>query len=242
MPRMPARPRGLSAAIRQVHLATDFLYNTNSREATASVGYDYMLRQCRLRGRIDSNGCVAAYLEVRPRTSARARRPRGLFVRGVCAPLAAGRSRAPAPALALARGAAAGEAERGGELAAVRGGGPREEGLQVWVWHDHRRVSRPAAGCLAVRGMRSGGSSAREGSRGAGGLPLLRRLLAAARTAGFASVAAARFGGRLLLKGGGLLRSAQRVARLPDQMRHPSCARAGRESSFSSLYATRRVA
>mmetsp|Transcript_2605 Transcript_2605/g.8795 ORF Transcript_2605/g.8795 Transcript_2605/m.8795 type:complete len:268 (-) Transcript_2605:48-851(-) len=49
----------------KVALATDFMYNWNSQEATASVGYDYMLRQCRLRGRIDTNGCVGAYLEER---------------------------------------------------------------------------------------------------------------------------------------------------------------------------------
>ncbi len=49
----------------KVALASDFMYNWHSREATASAGYDYMLRNCRLRGRIDSNGCVAAYLEER---------------------------------------------------------------------------------------------------------------------------------------------------------------------------------
>ena len=49
----------------KVHLASDFLYNWNSREATASVGYDYILRQCRLRGRVDSNGTVSAFLEER---------------------------------------------------------------------------------------------------------------------------------------------------------------------------------
>ncbi len=32
------------------------MYNVNSREATATFGYDYILRQCRLRGRIDSGG------------------------------------------------------------------------------------------------------------------------------------------------------------------------------------------
>lgn len=36
-----------------------------SRDVTSSFGYDYMLRQCRLRGKIDSNGVVAAYLEER---------------------------------------------------------------------------------------------------------------------------------------------------------------------------------
>ncbi|CAA0832583.1 Probable mitochondrial import receptor subunit TOM40-2, partial [Striga hermonthica] len=34
-----------------------------SRDVTASFGYDYILRQCRLRGKIDSNGVVAAFLE-----------------------------------------------------------------------------------------------------------------------------------------------------------------------------------
>lgn len=46
-------------------LASDFMYNWHSREATASVGYDYMLRNSRLRGRVDSAGCVAAFLEER---------------------------------------------------------------------------------------------------------------------------------------------------------------------------------
>lgn len=49
----------------KVSLASDFMYNHMSRDSTASVGYDYLLRQCRLRGRIDTNGCVAAYLEER---------------------------------------------------------------------------------------------------------------------------------------------------------------------------------
>jgi len=49
----------------KVSLATEFLWNWNSREAQASVGYDYFLRQCRLRGRVDSAGVVAAYLEER---------------------------------------------------------------------------------------------------------------------------------------------------------------------------------
>jgi len=47
----------------KVGLATDFLWNWNSKEVTATVGYDYMLRQCRLRGKIDSNGLISAYLE-----------------------------------------------------------------------------------------------------------------------------------------------------------------------------------
>mmetsp|Transcript_108 Transcript_108/g.309 ORF Transcript_108/g.309 Transcript_108/m.309 type:complete len:318 (-) Transcript_108:79-1032(-) len=49
----------------KVSLASDFMWNWNSREATASMGYDYILRTCRLRGRIDSGGSVAAYLEER---------------------------------------------------------------------------------------------------------------------------------------------------------------------------------
>lgn len=49
----------------KVSLATDFMYNHMSRDVTSSVGYDYFLRQCRLRGKIDSNGVVAAYLEER---------------------------------------------------------------------------------------------------------------------------------------------------------------------------------
>ncbi|XP_058107623.1 mitochondrial import receptor subunit TOM40-1-like isoform X2 [Magnolia sinica] len=49
----------------KVSLASDFLYNPMTRDATASVGYDYMLRQSRLRGKLDSNGCVGALLEER---------------------------------------------------------------------------------------------------------------------------------------------------------------------------------
>ncbi|KAE8716822.1 Mitochondrial import receptor subunit TOM40-1 [Hibiscus syriacus] len=49
----------------KVSLATDFMYNYLSRDVTASVGYDYILRQCRLRGKIDSNGCTTSYLEER---------------------------------------------------------------------------------------------------------------------------------------------------------------------------------
>jgi mitochondrial import receptor subunit TOM40 len=49
----------------KVSLAADFMWNANSREAAASFGYDYALRQCRLRGRVDTEGKVAAYLEER---------------------------------------------------------------------------------------------------------------------------------------------------------------------------------
>ncbi|KAF6151863.1 hypothetical protein GIB67_010437 [Kingdonia uniflora] len=49
----------------KVTLASDFMYNYMSRDVTTSVGYDYILRQSRLRGKIDSNGCTAAFLEER---------------------------------------------------------------------------------------------------------------------------------------------------------------------------------
>lgn len=49
----------------KVSLASDLLYNHMTRDITSSFGYDYMLRQCRLRSKLDSNGCVAAYLEER---------------------------------------------------------------------------------------------------------------------------------------------------------------------------------
>ncbi|KAJ6802840.1 mitochondrial import receptor subunit TOM40-1-like [Iris pallida] len=49
----------------KVSLASDFVYNHMSRDVTASFGYDYILRQCRLREKIDSNGCMAAFLEER---------------------------------------------------------------------------------------------------------------------------------------------------------------------------------
>ncbi|KAL9378775.1 hypothetical protein Peur_030110 [Populus x canadensis] len=49
----------------KVSLATDFMYNYLSRDVTVSAGYDYALRQARLRGKIDSNGCTSAFLEER---------------------------------------------------------------------------------------------------------------------------------------------------------------------------------
>ena len=49
----------------QVSLGTEFMWNWNQREATAAVGYDYTLRQARLRGRIDSEGKIAALVEER---------------------------------------------------------------------------------------------------------------------------------------------------------------------------------
>ncbi|KAF7153032.1 hypothetical protein RHSIM_Rhsim01G0245800 [Rhododendron simsii] len=49
----------------KVSLASDFTYNYLSKEAIASFGYDYILRQCRLRGKVDSNGCTSTFLEER---------------------------------------------------------------------------------------------------------------------------------------------------------------------------------
>ncbi|WOL04577.1 mitochondrial import receptor subunit TOM40-1-like [Canna indica] len=49
----------------KVSLASDFMYNHMTGDVTSSFGYDYILRQCRLRGKLDSNGVIAAYLEER---------------------------------------------------------------------------------------------------------------------------------------------------------------------------------
>ncbi|XP_062196463.1 mitochondrial import receptor subunit TOM40-1-like isoform X1 [Phragmites australis] len=49
----------------KVSLASDFMYNQMTKDVTASFGYDYMLRQCRLRGKVDTNGVVSALLEER---------------------------------------------------------------------------------------------------------------------------------------------------------------------------------
>lgn len=49
----------------KVSLAADLMCNYLSRDVTASFGYDYILRQCRLRGKVDSNGVCAAFLEER---------------------------------------------------------------------------------------------------------------------------------------------------------------------------------
>ncbi|KAB2624015.1 mitochondrial import receptor subunit TOM40-1-like [Pyrus ussuriensis x Pyrus communis] len=52
----------------KVSLASDLMYNHMSRDVTASVGYDYVFRQSRVRGKIGSKGCTAAYLEERLNT------------------------------------------------------------------------------------------------------------------------------------------------------------------------------
>ncbi|KAK9803219.1 hypothetical protein WJX73_005138 [Symbiochloris irregularis] len=49
----------------KICLASDFMWNWNMREATASFGYDYIFRQGRLRGRIDTDGKIGALLEER---------------------------------------------------------------------------------------------------------------------------------------------------------------------------------
>lgn len=46
-------------------LAADFLYNSNLREATTSVGYDYAFQSARVRGKIDSNGVLSGFVEER---------------------------------------------------------------------------------------------------------------------------------------------------------------------------------
>lgn len=49
----------------KITLATDFLWHFATREVTATVGYDYIMRQCRIRGKADTNGVVSTYLEER---------------------------------------------------------------------------------------------------------------------------------------------------------------------------------
>ncbi|KAI5018615.1 hypothetical protein ZWY2020_043503, partial [Hordeum vulgare] len=49
----------------KVSLATDFMYHHMSKYVTASVGYDYIMRHSRLRGKVDTNGTVSALLEER---------------------------------------------------------------------------------------------------------------------------------------------------------------------------------
>uniref|UniRef100_A0A7S0V429 Mitochondrial import receptor subunit TOM40 n=1 Tax=Polytomella parva TaxID=51329 RepID=A0A7S0V429_9CHLO len=49
----------------KISLASDLMWHFGSREATATIGYDAILRQCRLRGKVDTNGVVSTYLEER---------------------------------------------------------------------------------------------------------------------------------------------------------------------------------
>eukprot|EP00210_Caulerpa_lentillifera_P004537 g4329.t1 len=46
-------------------LIADFLYNSNSGEATTILGYDYIFTRAHVRGKIDSNGVLGAYIEER---------------------------------------------------------------------------------------------------------------------------------------------------------------------------------
>lgn len=49
----------------KIMLLTDLMYNWLHREASASVGYDVTLRQCRVRGNINTAGIIQALLEER---------------------------------------------------------------------------------------------------------------------------------------------------------------------------------
>lgn len=46
-------------------LIADFLYNSNVGEATTTLGYDYVFTRAHVRGKIDSNGVLGAYVEER---------------------------------------------------------------------------------------------------------------------------------------------------------------------------------
>jgi mitochondrial import receptor subunit TOM40 len=48
---------------RQVALAGELQWTLHQKAVTAVVGYDCMLRHCRLRGNVDSSGVVSQYLE-----------------------------------------------------------------------------------------------------------------------------------------------------------------------------------
>eukprot|EP00877_Chromochloris_zofingiensis_P008556 jgi/Chrzof1/3954/Cz13g14220.t1 len=49
----------------KITLASDLLWHWASREATATIGYDCILRQARLQGKIDTNGVVSCYIQER---------------------------------------------------------------------------------------------------------------------------------------------------------------------------------
>ncbi|RWW61364.1 hypothetical protein BHE74_00031581, partial [Ensete ventricosum] len=50
---------------KKVSLASDFMYNHLTQDVTSSFGYDYILPQCRSRGKLDSNGVIAVFQEER---------------------------------------------------------------------------------------------------------------------------------------------------------------------------------
>lgn len=49
----------------KIMMVSDLLWQFNSREATATIGYDCILRQARLQGRIDTNGGVSCFITER---------------------------------------------------------------------------------------------------------------------------------------------------------------------------------
>jgi len=46
----------------KVTLVSDFLWTWAAREATATIGYDMMLRQARIQGKLDTNGVVSCHI------------------------------------------------------------------------------------------------------------------------------------------------------------------------------------
>lgn len=46
----------------KLSMAADFMYNWQSKESTSLVGYDYNMRQCKLQGRVSSDGVISAFL------------------------------------------------------------------------------------------------------------------------------------------------------------------------------------
>ncbi|GBF92469.1 mitochondrial translocase [Raphidocelis subcapitata] len=49
----------------RINMVSDLMWQLNSREATAAIGYDCMLRQSRVQGRIDTNGIVSCFITER---------------------------------------------------------------------------------------------------------------------------------------------------------------------------------
>uniref|UniRef100_K3XS98 Uncharacterized protein n=1 Tax=Setaria italica TaxID=4555 RepID=K3XS98_SETIT len=46
-------------------VALSYVQKVSEKDVTATFGYDYILRQCRLRGKLDTNGVISALLEER---------------------------------------------------------------------------------------------------------------------------------------------------------------------------------
>lgn len=49
----------------RIMMVSDLLWQWPSREATATIGYDCVLRQARLQGRVDTNGVVSCFVTER---------------------------------------------------------------------------------------------------------------------------------------------------------------------------------